>query len=127
MTIKSNQPNSHTRPNWITIELRTALLRWFKYDQDYLCVNKSQFVPVIFEPPCTYLLLLTANIVMIIIIIISLQIKRLLNFLFRSFKFSSFTYSRTEELQAESVREKGAEKVIWAYEGRGRREVRKNI
>ena len=30
--------------------------RWFKYDRDYLCVNKSQFVPVIFEPPCTYLL-----------------------------------------------------------------------
>jgi hypothetical protein len=28
--------------------------RWFKYDQDYLCVNKSQFVPVIFEPPCIY-------------------------------------------------------------------------
>jgi hypothetical protein len=27
--------------------------RWFKYDWDYLCVNKSQFVPVIFEPPCT--------------------------------------------------------------------------
>jgi hypothetical protein len=27
--------------------------RWFKYDRDYLCVNKSQFVPVIFEPPCT--------------------------------------------------------------------------
>jgi hypothetical protein len=26
--------------------------RWFKYDQDCLCVNKSQFVPVIFEPPC---------------------------------------------------------------------------
>jgi hypothetical protein len=26
--------------------------RWFKYDLDYLCVNKSQFVPVIFEPPC---------------------------------------------------------------------------
>jgi hypothetical protein len=24
---------------------------WFKYDRDYLCVNKSQFVPVIFEPP----------------------------------------------------------------------------
>jgi hypothetical protein len=21
--------------------------------RDYLCVNKSQFVPVIFEPPCT--------------------------------------------------------------------------
>ena len=29
--------------------------RWFKYDRDYLCVNKSQFVPVIFEPPCIYL------------------------------------------------------------------------
>jgi hypothetical protein len=29
--------------------------RWFKYDRDDLCVNKSQFVPVIFEPPCMYL------------------------------------------------------------------------
>ena len=29
-----------------------ASTRWFKYDRDYLCVNKSQFVPVIFEPPC---------------------------------------------------------------------------
>ena len=28
--------------------------RWFKYDRDYLCVNKSQFVPVIFEPPCIF-------------------------------------------------------------------------
>jgi hypothetical protein len=26
--------------------------RWFKYDRDDVCVNKSQFVPVIFEPPC---------------------------------------------------------------------------
>ena len=26
--------------------------RWFKYDRNDLCVNKSQFVPVIFEPPC---------------------------------------------------------------------------
>jgi hypothetical protein len=25
---------------------------WFKYDRDDLRVNKSQFVPVIFEPPC---------------------------------------------------------------------------
>jgi hypothetical protein len=31
-----------------------ASTRWFKYDRDYLCVNKSQFVPVIFEPPCTF-------------------------------------------------------------------------
>jgi hypothetical protein len=29
-----------------------AFTRWFKYDRDYLCVNKSQFVPVISEPPC---------------------------------------------------------------------------
>ena len=27
--------------------------RCFKYDRDDLCANKSQFVPVIFEPPCT--------------------------------------------------------------------------
>jgi hypothetical protein len=27
--------------------------RWFKYDRDYLCANNLQFVPVIFEPPCT--------------------------------------------------------------------------
>jgi hypothetical protein len=26
--------------------------RWFKYDRDDLCVKKSQFVSVIFEPPC---------------------------------------------------------------------------
>jgi hypothetical protein len=32
--------------------------RWFKYDRDYLCVNKSQFVPVIFEPHCIYISLL---------------------------------------------------------------------
>jgi hypothetical protein len=34
------------------------MYRWFKYDRDYLCVNKSQFVPVIFEPPCTFILYL---------------------------------------------------------------------
>jgi hypothetical protein len=32
--------------------LHSGSTRWFKYDRDYLCVNKSQFVPVIFEPPC---------------------------------------------------------------------------
>jgi hypothetical protein len=31
-----------------------AFTRWFKYDRDDLCVNKSQFVPVILEPPCTF-------------------------------------------------------------------------
>ena len=33
---------------------QVALTRWFKYDRDDLCVKKSQFVPVIFEPPCIY-------------------------------------------------------------------------
>jgi hypothetical protein len=28
-----------------------VITRWFKYDRDYLCANKSQFVPVILEPP----------------------------------------------------------------------------
>jgi hypothetical protein len=32
----------------------TLNTRWFKYDRDDLCVNKSQFVPVIFEPPCIF-------------------------------------------------------------------------
>ena len=32
--------------------LKFVHTRWFKYDRDDLCVNKSQFVPVIFEPPC---------------------------------------------------------------------------
>ena len=45
--------------NHITIHKNTQrqdrqCTRWFKYDRDDLCVNKSQFVPVIFEPPCTY-------------------------------------------------------------------------
>jgi hypothetical protein len=39
--------------------------RWFKYDRDYLCVNKSQFVPVIFEPPCIYICFRENNIIVI--------------------------------------------------------------
>ena len=39
----------------VLVQFRCYLFtRWFKYDRDDLCVNKSQFVPVIFEPPCTY-------------------------------------------------------------------------
>jgi hypothetical protein len=34
------------------INYEVVSTRWFKYDRDYLCVNESQFVPVIFEPPC---------------------------------------------------------------------------
>jgi hypothetical protein len=40
--------------NW-TLKIRrgqNAYTRWFKYDRDWLCANKSQFVPVVFEPPC---------------------------------------------------------------------------
>ena len=37
---------------WVAIKKDNT--RWFKYDRDYLCVNKSQFVPVIFEPPCIF-------------------------------------------------------------------------
>jgi hypothetical protein len=28
--------------------------RWFRYDRDDLYVNKLQFVPVVFEPPCSF-------------------------------------------------------------------------
>jgi hypothetical protein len=40
-----------TRERVISLSIRT---RWFKYDRDYLCVNNSQFVLVIFEPPCIF-------------------------------------------------------------------------
>jgi hypothetical protein len=36
----------------VNLSLLKQYTRWFKYDRDDLCVNKSQFVPVIFEPPC---------------------------------------------------------------------------
>jgi hypothetical protein len=43
----------HTKSNIIyTYIYIHTYTRWFKYDRDCLCVNKSQFVPVIFEPPC---------------------------------------------------------------------------
>ena len=60
-----NQPHSH-RPisckrvwQWERYPLFYMTFystRWFKYDRDWLCVNKSQFVPVIFEPPCIFLI-----------------------------------------------------------------------
>jgi hypothetical protein len=42
---------------------RSIFTRWFKYDRDYLCVNKSQFVPVIFEPPCNTYCFSTAKMI----------------------------------------------------------------
>jgi hypothetical protein len=41
------------RKSYTVTPLCLVYTRWFKYDRDYLRVNKSQFVPVIFEPPCT--------------------------------------------------------------------------
>jgi hypothetical protein len=39
----------------VLIELKCSQhTRWFKYDRDYLCVNKAHFVPVIFESPCIF-------------------------------------------------------------------------
>jgi hypothetical protein len=38
---------------WKMIRKVPLFTKWFKYDRDDLCVNKSQFVAVIFEPPCT--------------------------------------------------------------------------
>ena len=38
----------------LIVLLVTKDTRWFKYDRDYLCVNKPVTVPVIFEPPCTF-------------------------------------------------------------------------
>ena len=38
--------------NYMSCARQVESTRWFKYDRDWLCVNKSRFVPVIFEPPC---------------------------------------------------------------------------
>jgi hypothetical protein len=40
--------------NVSSCNIKYKCTRWFKYDRDWLCVNKSQFVPVIFEPSCMY-------------------------------------------------------------------------
>jgi hypothetical protein len=53
MSVMYSSPHIHLEKSGHT--------RWFKCDRDYLCVNKSQFVPVIFEPPCTSYLILTGN------------------------------------------------------------------
>jgi hypothetical protein len=41
---------------FLTVRQKKYVLytRWFRYDRDDLCVNKSQFVPVIFEPSCIW-------------------------------------------------------------------------
>jgi hypothetical protein len=44
-------PNAAAKASYKTFNTHTYT-RWFKYDRDNLCVNKSQFVLVIFEPPC---------------------------------------------------------------------------
>ena len=44
--------NRTRRCKAIGIDKEESSTRRFKYDRDYLCVNNSQFVPIIFEPPC---------------------------------------------------------------------------
>ena len=46
--------------------------RWFKYDRDDLCVNKSQFVPVIFEPPCSCLNLFMSRVLLQMFVFVTL-------------------------------------------------------
>ena len=41
--------------NLFISNLSTIFTRWFKYDRDKLWLVYTQIVPVIFEPPCTYL------------------------------------------------------------------------
>jgi hypothetical protein len=41
--------------NFSLPDVLSSHTRWFKYDRDNLCVNKPQFVLVIFEPPCILL------------------------------------------------------------------------
>ena len=48
------QRNTHGSQVSSLPKTRVCCTRWFKYDRDYLCVNKSQFFPVIFEPPCIF-------------------------------------------------------------------------
>jgi hypothetical protein len=43
------------KSQFVPVIFEPPCTRWFKYDRDDLCVNKSQFVPVIFEPPCIYI------------------------------------------------------------------------
>jgi hypothetical protein len=46
----------------VITDLFSVHTRWFKYDRDWLCVNKSQFVPVIFEPPCIFFMTYTKDV-----------------------------------------------------------------
>jgi hypothetical protein len=44
--------------SWLTVCYWSVYTRWFKYDQDKLCLIYTQIVLVIFEPPC---ILITAG------------------------------------------------------------------
>jgi hypothetical protein len=48
--------NAFSRQKWFFWTHHTMLryTRWFKYDRDKLWLVYTQIVPVIFEPPCTY-------------------------------------------------------------------------
>jgi hypothetical protein len=52
--VEADRQGGQGPPQAVAPGRRRRYTRWFKYDWDYLCVNKSQFVPAIFEPPCIY-------------------------------------------------------------------------
>jgi hypothetical protein len=49
----SSTPHNNNKQNMWCCIIST---RWFKYDQDKLWLVYTQSVPVIFEPPCTYIM-----------------------------------------------------------------------
>jgi hypothetical protein len=62
-TVHAEHLNNTKLPTYIHnvivhVSWRLFITKWFKYDLDDLCVNKSQSVPVIFEPPCNYIYVL---------------------------------------------------------------------
>jgi hypothetical protein len=58
---KGTREQVHARVSAPTHTHTQICTMWFKYDRDDLCVNKSQFVPDIFEAPCIYLFLFHGN------------------------------------------------------------------
>jgi hypothetical protein len=92
---KNRSNNVHDTP-LITNSGVTLNTRWFKYDRDDLCVNKSQFVPVISEPPFINLSLLsttnTKYLAVLLYLVISRSVVQLLTFFFQRFLWKINTF-----------------------------------
>jgi hypothetical protein len=87
-------------PQTVLLTVQLSYTRWFKYDRDDLCVNKSQFVLVIFEPPCIltlFLLFLSRR--EIPAIFYTKDIFKIINFFYKLFNQISATRSAKERLQ----------------------------